>query len=330
METLRIGLWGCGNHGRGLARALTTTEEAELCAGYDIEPAAMQRLSDEVGAVAVDSADELLEDQDLDGVIIALPTDLHASAAIDAAHAGLHVFLEKPMALTVDECQSVIQAAEDGDLALMVGHVLRYYEPYRTILRKQRAGVLGELFAASFWRFGDAQHRHPHDKWRDSLARSGGFFMEVGAHELDMLRCLLGQPQTLSAIWQKRMTREDEMEDHLSVQIGFSTGTGLFETGKGHFGGQYGFRLMFDQTTLYSPKAFDRHALVVTRANGVTESWEEDFSDEHPVQAELRDWLAACRGEQPVTIPGSDGLATIATAEAIRQSIATGEIVQVA
>lgn len=324
---LRIGLWGCGNMGRSLAEALTATDEAELAAVYDLLPDACAQVADAYETTGVDSTEALVDGQELDGVIIALPTHQHAPATIQAAQAGLHVFVEKPMALTVADCQLMIDAAEANDIQLMVGHVVRYYEPYRTIKRLQTEGRLGQLFAASIWRLGSADKRYAPGNWRNFIDQSGGFLLEVGAHELDMLRYLMGTPQTVSALHQRVLERPDEWEDYVSVQIRFPHGAGLYETGKGSYRNTYGFRIMFEEATLFSDAAFNPSALQVYRTGGEIESWEDEFGDEDPRQAELKDWLAACRGEKPVAIPGQEGLATIALAEAARRSVKSKQAV---
>ncbi len=328
-DELRVALWGCGGMGRSLAQALLATGEARLVVAYDAVPERAAELTDLCGAEAAGSAEALLAYSGLDGVIIALPPYLHAPAAQQAAEAGLGIFLEKPMALTVAACQEINAAVRKARVPLMVGHVLRYYEPYRTILRWQREGRLSRPFAASIWRFSDANRPADPTHWRASLAKSGGFIFEVGAHELDMLRCLMGQPRTVAAVREKALPRPQEWEDFISLQIRFAEGgAGIYEGGAGSFAPGYGFRLFFPEMTLVSQAAFDPRALQVYRAGGESISLEGEFSTEHPVQAELRDWLRALRGEAAVPITGEEATRTVALAEAGLRAAASGEIVR--
>ncbi|MBN1399592.1 MAG: Gfo/Idh/MocA family oxidoreductase, partial [Anaerolineae bacterium] len=96
-DTMQIGLWGCGVMGRSLAQALWATGEARLAAVYDTRPDVAAALAGELGGQAVGSAEALLGTPGLDGVIIALPPDLHAPATEAAAAAGLDILVEKPM-----------------------------------------------------------------------------------------------------------------------------------------------------------------------------------------------------------------------------------------
>jgi predicted dehydrogenase len=324
----RIGLWGCGSMGNSLARALVATGEACLAAAYDVAPEAVSALADRHEAQAVDSAEALLSVPALDGVIVAVPPYLHASTVVQAAEAGLHVFVEKPMALDVAGCQEMIAAAERHGVKLMVGQVLRYYEPYRSILRWQAEGRFGQVYAASIWRIMDSG-RVDGAHWRGRRARSGGYLFEVGAHELDMLRCLMGRPRSVHALSRKVLPREHELLDYIAVQVHFEGGgAATYESGGGSRARQYGFRLYFEGATLVSDAAFDRTALCIYRDGGqAIEPVADEFCSEHPVEAELRGWLAALRDEGPVPIPGAEGMATVALGVAAYRSAETGQVI---
>ena len=325
---MRVGLWGCGSMGRSLARALMATGDAELVAACDLEPSAAEQVAEESGAEVVPSAPALLDYADLDGVIIALPPDLHATAVREAAAAGLDIFVEKPMSTTIAGCQEMLEAVQRHGVQLMVGQVLRYYEPYRSIRRWLAEGRFGQLYAASIWRVTDG-HQASSTHWRASRARSGGYLLEVGVHELDMLRCLLGRPQSVCAVARKVTSQEREWEDYIALQIRFAGGgAATYEGGSGSYVGRYGFRLYFQGATLLSDAAFDRDALRLYGPDGEPiDVPEPGFSSAHPVEAELHDWLAALRGEAPIPIPGEEGMASVALAEAAYRSAASGEVV---
>ena len=325
---MRIGLWGCGNMGAGLARALVATGEARLAAAYDTRPEATSDLADLCEAEAVASAEALLAYPGLDGVIVALPSDLHAPAVVQAAEAGLDIFCEKPMSLDVAHCQEMLDAVHPAGVKLMIGHVLRYYEPYRSIRRWQAEGRFGQPFGASIWRVIDGRGIES-TSWRASRARSGGYLFEVSIHELDMLRCLMGTPQTVCAVAQETALQGREWADHIALQIRFATGRAAsYEGGVGSHVRRYGFRLYFEGATLTSDATFDRSALQVYGPGGdLVEVPASEFSAEHPVEAELRDWLAALRGEAAVPIPGEEGMASVALVEAAYRSAASGRIV---
>jgi len=324
-----LALWGCGGMGRSLVEALENVEGTRLIATYDLDPDASRAIADRYDAIPAQSPNDLLNRPDLDGVIVAVPQYAHAQATILAARAGVHVFVEKPMALCVADCQTMIDAAAQHGIKLMVGHVLRYYEPYRSILRWSREQRFGRILAASIWRTTDGSRWDVDGYWRASRAKSGGFLMEVGAHELDMLRCLMGKPQAVHAVLQKALPYCHEMEDLISVQIQFvGGGIAHYEGGGGSYKPGYGFRLYFENATLLSDAAFDRAALRIYGPGGTAiDVPEPGFSAEHPVTAELADWVAAIRGERDVPVPGKEGLATVALALAAYRSAETRQIV---
>jgi len=332
-EPLHIALWGCGTMGRSLARALVATGEARLAAVHDLLPEAASGLADRFGARVVESAEALLSTPRLDGVIIAVPPYLHAPAAVQAAEAGVDIFLEKPMSTHVAGCRRILAAAQAYGVKLMVGQVLRYYEPYRSILRWRAEGRFGDVFAASIWRMTNGKRWAAPGStgtWRASREKSGGYILEVGAHELDMLRCLLGRPETVYATLLKFLPYEHEMEDHIAVHVRFAGGgAAVYEGGGGSAVGRYGFRLYMEGATLASDAAFDPQALQVHDTDGrLLEALRSEFTTEHPVEAELRGWMAALRDEAPIPISGEEGLATVALADAAYLSAENGGVVR--
>jgi predicted dehydrogenase len=316
--------------GNSLAQALTATGEANLAVVHDLSTEAATTLSNSYGAQVAPSAEALLAQPGLDGVIVALPPYLHALAVCQAAEAGLDLFCEKPMAPQVAGCREMLAAVKRAGVKLMIGQVLRYYEPYRTIRRWAAEERFGKLYSASIWRVvNGARWAAVPGYWRAKRAESGGYLLEVGAHELDMLRCLMGQPATVYATQQKVLPYAHEMEDHILVQVRFvEGGSAVYEGGGGSSVGRYGFRLYFEGATLISESAFEPRKLrVYDREGNELAALHDEFTTAHPVQAELRDWLAALRGEAPIPIPGQEGMATVALAQAAYRSADSGQLV---
>ncbi len=318
---MRIGLWGCGQMGANLAEGLDGITEASLVVVFDLDRDAAAAVASRRGAAAVNSAEELFAWDGLDGVMIALPSDMHAPAAVRAADAGVHVFVEKPMSVDVKSCRDMIDAARRNGVKLMVGQVLRYYEPYRSILRCISDGRFGALRAAAICRRTKALKAGA-SGWRLDRRRSGGLLFEVGIHELDMLRCLLGRPASVRSLSSRASDTENAV-DFLSVQIRFASGgVATYETGLGDHSGCYGFRLYFEKATMISHSVFDTSALALHTADGTCElDLEAEWSKEPPVEAELRGWLSAVRGKASVPVTGEDGLASVALAEAAYRSV---------
>jgi predicted dehydrogenase len=224
----------------------------------------------------------------------------------------------------------MLAAVERTGVKLMIGQVLRYYEPYRSIRRWTDQGRFGKLYSAAIWRVvNGARWAAAPGYWRANRAQSGGYLLEVGAHELDMLRCLMGQPATVYATEQKVLPYAHEMEDHILVQIRFKEGgSAIYEGGGGSSVSRYGFRLYFEGATLISESAFSPERLqIYDREGNELKALRDEFTSEHPVQAELRGWLAALRGEAPIPVSGQEGKATVALARAAYRSAETGQLI---
>ena len=136
------------------------------------------------GADAIDDLYAPLERSDVDVVDICLPTPLHREAAERAFAAGKHVLLEKPIALTLEDAEAIVAAAERAGRLLVVGLVLRFWPEYVELRRIAASGELGRPLAAS------AQRLSPPPGWNDWMidpARSGGVCVDLMVHDFDAL-----------------------------------------------------------------------------------------------------------------------------------------------
>jgi len=188
--TVRVGLVGVGRMGSVLARHLVHgVQGAELVAVADLDRSKAEALARQSGAAAAYSEPlELFERRDIEAVLIVTPTDTHPELVGAAAAAGKHVFVEKPLALTLDGCDRAIAAAAAAGVKLMVGFMRRFDPAYREARSKIEQGAIGRptLFKSI-----------DRDPVRTSLefARresNGGLIMDMGVHDFDLARWLMG------------------------------------------------------------------------------------------------------------------------------------------
>jgi predicted dehydrogenase len=147
------------------------------------------------GEVTLDLED-VLRDPEVDAVDVCVPTPLHREVTERALAAGKHVFLEKPIALTLDDADAIVDAAERSDRTLMVGLVLRFWPEYVELARRLAAGDLGRPLAISTHRLS------PPADWNDWMAdrsRSGGVAVDLLVHDFDQMNRLLGKPRSVFA-----------------------------------------------------------------------------------------------------------------------------------
>jgi predicted dehydrogenase len=182
----RLGFLGVGWIGRMRLDALARAGAAEVAAVFD--PAG----ADVPGATAVGSLDELLASE-LDGVVIATPSALHAEQAIEALDRGLPVFCQKPLALTAVETREVVEAARRADRLLRVDFCYRELDAARRLKEIVDAGALGRVFAADLV-FHNAYG--PDKSWFYDVAQAGGgCVIDLGIHLVDLALWLLGFPR---------------------------------------------------------------------------------------------------------------------------------------
>jgi predicted dehydrogenase len=127
---MRVGVIGAGSAGAMHARSLRGLDDAIVVAIAAATPEEAAPLAAEFGA-RVASASELCSAKDIDLVVVATPTHLHAEHAIAAARTGKHVFCEKPIARTRAQAEEMVRAADDAGVSLAVGHVVRFFPEYR-------------------------------------------------------------------------------------------------------------------------------------------------------------------------------------------------------
>src|SRR5258706_2368106 len=319
-EIIQIGLLGCGEMGRTLAEAVTATGLGRIRTVFDVDPGKSLARARAQQAESAASEDALLASGDLQAVIIAVPPYLHRESVLKAAQAGKHIFLEKPMAFDVAASRQMNEAVRRMGLTQMVGHVLRYYEPFRTITRLTHAGSFGKPLHGELSRFESGYLQLAPLKGQRAL--SGGYLYEIGAHGLDWMRCLFGEPQAVQAVVQKQWPSEHEIEDFVSVQIYFDSGAlGSYLGGTRFPIGEHGFVLHFEGATIRSADAFDPNAVKVDWMDGVgPRSDALVFSKEDPFEAAIRGWLTSLIGGTDVPITGEDAGKTAALMQAAYQS----------
>src|SRR5215210_2981605 len=188
----RIGVIGCGRAARNLhLPALSRIEQAEVVgvAGRSGRSAEEMRRAFGLPRAFAD-AGELLADDSIDAVCVATPTLTHAELALAAIEAGKHVLVEKPLALSLDECDTMIERAEARGVRAAVGFNMRWHPQVtraRELIRSGRIGeprVLGTTLSGGELRSGRPE-------WRRDPARGGGALLRAAPHHIDLWRFLL-------------------------------------------------------------------------------------------------------------------------------------------
>jgi len=194
---ITLSILGAGFMGSAHAanyKALGGRVRVKWVASRTLERAA--RVADTAGAEATTDLDVAVRDPEVDAVDICLPTSLHRTAAERAFEAGKHVFLEKPLALTLEDADAILAAAERAGRTLMVGLVLRFWPEYVELERRIAGGALGRPLAVSTQRLSPPADWN---QWMADRSQSGGTAVDLMIHDFDQMNWLLGRPRSVYA-----------------------------------------------------------------------------------------------------------------------------------
>lgn len=169
---------------------------------------------------------ELLADDEIEAVYIATPVFLHAEQTIAAAEAGKHILCEKPMALTVAECDEMIAACRANNVKLGIAYYRRFYPVVKRVKEIIKAGELGKISFVQINAFESFNPPPDHPRyWLLERAKSGGGpMMDFGCHRLEVLMNLFGEVKQLKSIVSNAIFGR-EVEDTASALLQFENGT---------------------------------------------------------------------------------------------------------
>lgn len=186
MKELRVGVIGANRRGK-ITEHLP--ENAKIVAVADIDPSAFERFGDNV--FKTDNYKKLLAKKDIDAVFVTTRDFLHEEMSIAALKAGKAVFLEKPMAITIEGCDRILETAYKTGSKLFLGHNMRYFPSVLKMKEIIDSGVIGQIQAVwcrHFIGYGSSYFRH----WCSERKNSTGLLLQKGAHDIDVIHWLCG------------------------------------------------------------------------------------------------------------------------------------------
>lgn len=305
--SVRIAVVGCGHWGKNHVRNFA--ELGALAAVVDPNAELAAKFADQYGVKAL-SYEAAIADPAIDGVVIAAPAELHAKLAFQAFDAGKHVFVEKPIALTLEDGEAMRDAAAKAGKVLMVGHLLQYHPAFVALRELVRSGGLGDI-----------QYVYSH---RCSL---GKFRVEENAlwslapHDVSMLLALFDEaPDSVEGRGGAFVT--EGVEDECRLDMRFPGG------GRGHIFASWLHPFKEQRLTVIGSKAMAvfedskpapedklrlyRHSIdtsgpvpVPTKADAEPIAYDVDAE---PLKSECAHFLSACAGEHRAQTDGDEAL----------------------
>lgn len=219
-----VAIVGLGRWGNMLAGIIRDTSELRLLSCCSRAPEKRAAFSEKFGCGQEESYEALLEREDLDGVIITVPNHLHTDFAVAAAAKGKHVFVDKPIAITILDARAMIDACEKGGVVLAVGASSRRLRGHRVCKEIIEKGEIGTVSMAEANFSNDRGIKYTEDDWQwYEEGCPGGPLMQIGIHHLDNLFYLFGPVRRVSAAFSKIMTKS-EIPDVCTLWLEFESG----------------------------------------------------------------------------------------------------------
>jgi UDP-N-acetyl-2-amino-2-deoxyglucuronate dehydrogenase len=223
MARIRFGMIGAGSISRSHLSALAAREDAEVtCLADANETAARDRAGQYGVPTVVTDYRELMARDDVDAVVVGIPTRFHPDAAIQALESGKHVLCEKPLARTLEECDAITAAARASGRVFQVAFVRRFDREWGTVRELVQAGAIGRPVQ---WRrvAVGGPPQPPYGGWYTQKAFSDGPLTESGSHDFDFARYTFGDAKAVTAsVW--RLGRHGDIDDMGTVIVDFHSG----------------------------------------------------------------------------------------------------------
>ncbi len=329
--SLRLGLLGAGRIGKVHAGAIAATPGATLVAVADAVPAAAEALAAQAGA-AVRSVDAIMDADDIDGVLITTPTDLHATMIERAARAKKAIFCEKPIDLDIERVKRCLAVVEAEGAVLMVGFNRRFDPNFIEVRRQIDAGAIGAVEMVSI------VSRDPGPPPAEYIRRSGGLFRDMTIHDFDMARFLLGEePVTVYAAASVLVDPAiGALGDYDSASLVLTTAGGRIATISNSRRATYGYDQRIEvhgSKGLVSADNVRATNVEVANGDGYRREPLLDFFMTRYTAAyrnEIAAFIAAVSEGAKVSPSGEDGLKALALADAALRSVREGRPVAVA
>lgn len=343
-QAVRVGLFGAGMIGREHAKYIAQSETLDLVAVADPMPAGAD-IADEYGLARYEKYADLLADDIVDAVIVALPNSMHADAAIAAIDAGVVPLVEKPIAGDLAGAERIVAASERTGVPVLVGHQRRYAPDVvaaREFIARGGLGRVVSIGLMSTWRKDDAYFDA---EWRTK--RGAGPILINFIHDIDVARFLLGDVEQVVGIGSSAI-RGFEAPDTAGVVLRFASGA----IGTGTISDAAVSPWCWDLTSGYGayfppPPPGDTYfisgteaaialpSLTVYRHDGDA-NWKTPFAlevlgreDGNAYAAQLEHFARVVRGEEDPVTTARDGFNTLAVAVAVSESLESGAPVTV-
>jgi len=316
---LRAAVIGVGAMGANHARVYARMPQTTLVAFADLDETLRDRISRTYKATPYIDYREMIEKENLDVVTIALPTHLHRSAALETMAAGIHTFVEKPLAESVASGRAMIEASHQHDVLLGVGHIERFNPAVIALKERLDAGQLGKIYQIHARRIGPFPPR----------IKDVGVVFDLATHELNIMEYLTGVG-IRSVAAEVKQTLHDKHEDMVSgilrfgddvigmMDINWLTPTKIRQLAVLGERGMFLVNYLTQELWFYENRSAQDHWLGLVTV-GVTEGSviKYELARVEPLRVELETFVDAINHGYNGLVNGEEGLRAVFLAEQI-------------
>mgnify|MGYP002558716416 CR=1 FL=1 len=325
MKKLQIGTIGLGRLGYQHAMNVTRSFGADLVAVADPFPDALKRGEDDFGVKGYADYHDLLDDPEIEAIIIATPTQTHYEVLMAAIPTGKPIFCEKPITFALDEAEKIVEEVERHKAFVMIGYMRRYDPSYKAAKTMIESGNCGAPI-------------YIHDCCRDPkgpppryVPQSGGLFVDMGIHDLDIVRWLMGSEITeiysRGEVLKYDFLKDMEDVDHGQMLLRFANGAiGMIEVSRnGNNVYECRTEVVGKEKTILIGQDELTHLTVLNNRNRNRDmsDWVlERFKDAY--EGELQAFIDCVREGKPSPVNAYDGLVGIKLALGATESFRKG------
>jgi predicted dehydrogenase len=323
---LNAAIYGLGRWGSRLVESVQGSSKIRIVKGISRDPARHKEFSEKTGIKVVSSYGRVLKDPEIGAVILATPHSLHVKQIAQAAKAGKHVFVEKPITLTRKTAGKAIEACRAAGITLGIGLNRRHAPSFVEMMYRIRSGKIGDVLHVEATHSGPTGYNLNSSSWRSTRAEApAGGMTARGIHTLDAMIQIAGLATSVYAFSDKRKLPADvDMDDTTSMLLKFASGaTGSLST-------------VFVTADLYRVHVFGSKGWIELRGDtdlimrglqGTPEKITLPAVDKE--KAELEAFADAIEEKKPFVVPAEEAVNGVAVLEAIVVSAAKGKPIQI-
>jgi len=324
-KPVKVGLVGLGGWSRSIVKAVEKSKKLKLISCFSRTEEKREKFAQEHDYRSARSYEEMLKDKDIEGVLLITPNHTHAEQTILAARYGKGVFVDKPIANTIENAKKVIQACRENKVILSVGHNSRRMAEIREMKSLIARGALGEILSAeaNFSHSGGLRLASQQWRWDENKCPALPL-MQLGIHQIDNLIYLLGSVKRVFSFMRKIYFSAPNKDTTVTL-MEFSCGT------LGYLGSNYISPHIY-YLNLHGRKAnlfFNLGEGLYIQRSGDTKREKIEVRKVDTVLEELEEFAECIREDKNPEVGGEEALQALAIVEAAIRSNKSGRPVDI-